>query len=138
MAALKTKPTAASVRDYIDARASDAQRADIKALMALFRRVTGRVPKMWGPSIVGYGSYQYRAGQPGEMPVAAFAIRGRDLVVYLTPGAGNQKALLSKLGKHSMGKSCLHIRKLADVDTAVLEQLVVESLAGGTAAPARG
>ena len=86
---------------------------------------------MWGPSIVGYGSfrYKYESGRTGESPMAAFAIRGRDLVVYLMPEGEHQKALLSKLGKHSIGKSCLYFRRLSDLDKSVLEQLVVNSIA---------
>src|SRR5690606_40011195 len=111
-------------------RASDAQRADCKKLMALLRRVTKKRPKMWGPSIVGYGSYRYTydSGRTGEMASTGFAIRGRDLVLYLLAESAEQKALLAKLGKHSMGKSCLYFRRLDDLDTAVLEQLVVGSL----------
>ena len=85
---------------------------------------------MWGPSIVGYGSYRYTydSGHSGVMPVAAFAIRGRDLVVYLLPGGRKQKSLLSKVGKHKMGVSCLYFRRLADLDRSMLEQLVVDSI----------
>lgn len=131
MAENKTKPTNASIDDYIASRANAQQRADIRELMALFRRVTRQAPKMWGPSIVGYGSYRYtyESGRTGEAPLAAFAIRGRDLVVYLDPGGDEQRSLLSKLGKHKMGKSCLYFRQLADLDRSVLEKLVVGSIA---------
>ncbi len=131
MAELKTKATAASVDDYIASRANEDQRADCKALMALFKKITGEKPKMWGPSIVGYGSYRYtyESGRTGEMCLAGFAIRGRDLVVYLMGDEKKQKALLSRLGKHQMGKSCLYFRRLADLDPKVLEELVVGSIA---------
>ena len=131
MAENKTKPTNASIDDYIASRANAQQRADIRELMALFQRVTRQAPKMWGPSIVGYGSYRYtyESGRTGEAPLAAFAIRGRDLVVYLDPGGDEQRSLLSKLGKHKMGKSCLYFRQLADLDRPVLEKLVVGSIA---------
>ena len=131
MAENKTKATEASVDDYIDSRANAQQRADSKELMALFKRVTRQPPKMWGPSMVGYGSYPYTSpsGRTSEAPFAAFAIRGRDLVVYLWPEAEEQKALLAKLGKHKMGKSCLYFRQLADLDRSVLEKLVVGSMA---------
>jgi hypothetical protein len=131
MAELKTKPTKASVAAYIATKATDEQRADCKALMAMFRRVTGKQPKMWGPSIVGYGSYHYTygSGRTGDMALAGFAIRGRDLVVYIMGEEKEQKKLLARLGKHSMGKSCLHFRRLADLDQEVLEQLVVNSIA---------
>lgn len=126
MAENKTRPTGASVDEYIAARASEEQRADCKALMAILQRVTGERPKMWGPSIVGYGAYRYayESGRTGEMCIAGFAIRGRELVVYLLAGSDDQKALLAKLGKHRMGKSCLYFRRLADLDQAVLEKLV--------------
>lgn len=130
MAENKTKPTNASVKDYLAERASDQQRRDCRALMAMLRRVTGKSPKMWGPSIVGYGGFEYTSasGRRGQWPLAAFAIRGRDLVVYLLPDADGQKELRARLGKHSMGKSCLYFRQLADLDTKVLEQLVTDSM----------
>ena len=131
MAENKTKPTDASVDDYIASRANAQQHADCRELMALFKRVTRQTPRMWGPSMVGYGSYRYtyESGRTGEAPMTGFAIRGRDLVVYLAPEAPEQKSLRSKLGKHRMGKSCLYFRQLADVDKAVLETLVVGSIA---------
>ena len=131
MAELKTKATGASVEDYIASRASAEQREECKALMSMFRKVTKKQPKMWGPSIVGYGSfrYTYESGRTGEMAAAGFAIRGRDLVVYLSADSDEQQKRLAKLGKHKMGKSCLYFRRLADLDRSVLEQLVVESLA---------
>ena len=131
MAENKTKPTDASVDDYIASRGNAQQQADCRELMALFKRVTRQRPRMWGPSIVGYGSYRYTydSGRTGEAPLAAFAIRGRELVVYLWPEGQEQRSLLSKLGKHKMGKSCLYFKQLADLDTAVLEKLVVESIA---------
>jgi hypothetical protein len=131
MAENKTRPTAASVEDYILSRASEQQRADCHALMALLEKVTQHSPKMWGPTIVGYGSYRYtyESGRTGEAPLAGFAIRGRDLVVYLLAEGDRQKLLLSKLGKHSIGKSCLYFKKLADLDPSVLEQLVAGSVA---------
>ena len=131
MAELKTKATGASVSDYIASHASDEQRADCKALMAMFRRITGHPPKMWGPSIVGYGlhRYTYESGRTGEICSAAFAIRGRELVVYVTADSDEQKARLARLGKHKMGKSCLYFRRLADLDTSVLEEVVAASLA---------
>lgn len=130
MAENKTKATTASVDDYIASRASEQQYDDCQELMALFTKITGERPKMWGPSIVGYGSYKYKyaTGRTGEIPVAAFAIRGRELVVYVSAESAKQKALLAKLGKHSIGKSCLYFKRLADLDTSVLERLVAGSL----------
>jgi hypothetical protein len=131
MAENKTKPTDASVEDYIASRANEQQRSDCRELMTLLERVTRQPPRMWGPSIVGYGSYRYtyESGRTGEMPVAGFAIRGRELVVYLDAEGDKQKALLSKLGKHKMGKVCLYFKQLADIDKSVLRQLVTNSIA---------
>jgi len=131
MADNKTHATSASVDDYIASRASDAQRADCQALMAMFERVTGQAPKMWGPSIVGHGAYRYtlESGRTGESCLAGFAIRGRELVVYLAAEGADQPALLARLGPHRMGKACLYIKRLADLDASVLEQLVAGSVA---------
>ena len=131
MAENKTKATDASVEDYIASRANEEQRVDCKALMSLLKRVTKQRPKMWGPSIVGYGSYRYtyESGRTGEMCLAGFAIRGRELVVYLLAEGREQQALLSRLGKHKMGKSCLYFKRLDDLDKTVLEQLITNSVA---------
>ena len=130
MAENKTRATDASVEQYIASRANEEQRVDCKALMSILKRVTRQPPKMWGPSIVGYGSYRYtyESGRTGEMPLAGFAIRGRGLVVYLVPEGEEQEALLSRLGKHRMGKSCLYFKRLADLDKTVLEKLVANSI----------
>src|SRR5207342_871995 len=127
MAENKTKFTDASVEDYIASRANAQQRTDCRELMALFKKVTRHSPRMWGPSIVGYGSYRYtyESGRTGEAPLAGFAIRGRELVVYVVAEGDKQKSLLSKLGKHRMGKACLYFKQLADLDKSVLEQLVI-------------
>jgi hypothetical protein len=132
MARLKTRPTGASVADYIASRANEQQQADCRKLMALLKDITRKSPKMWGPSIVGYGSYRYKyeSGRTGEMALVGFAIRGRDLVIYLLAEDDEQKALRRRLGKHKMGKSCLYFRQLADLDTSVLRQLVANSIAG--------
>jgi hypothetical protein len=131
MAENKTKPTTASVDEYIASRASEQQAADCQVLMKMFKKLTRQEPHMWGPSIVGYGSYKYTyaSGHSGEAPLAGFAIRGKDLVVYLSCEEEQQRDLLAKLGKHKMGKSCLHIRQLADVDRSALEGLVKNSIA---------
>ena len=131
MAENKTKPTDASVEGYLASRASEQQRADCKELMALFKKITRQQPRMWGPSMVGYGSfkYTYDSGRTGEMPLAAFAIRGRELVVYVMVEGEKQRDLLKKVGKHKMGKTCLYFKRLADLDKSVLEKLVVGSIA---------
>lgn len=130
MAELKTKATDASIDEYIASRANEEQKADCKILMAMLKRVTKENPKMWGPSIVGYGLYKYtyESGRTGEMCRTGFAIRGKELVVYLADG-GDRGALFSRLGKHKMGKSCLYIRRLADIDMKIMEQLIIVSLA---------
>ena len=131
MAENKTQPTNASVEAYIAARANEQQRQDCQALMAMFEKITRQPPKMWGPSIVGHGSYRYtyESGRTGESPLAAFAIRGRELVVYLACEDEAQKSLLPRIGKHKMTRSCLYFKQLADLDTAVLEKLVIGSIA---------
>lgn len=131
MADNKTKPTDASVEAYIASRATSQQAADGRELMVLFKKVTRHSPRMWGPSIVGYGSYRYtyESGRTGEAPLAGFAIRGRDLVVYLWTEGEKQRSLLSKLGRHKIGKTCLYFKQLADLDRSALEKLVVGSVA---------
>jgi hypothetical protein len=131
MGEAKTKATEASVDDYIASRATEEQRADCAALMAMLKKVTKQSPKMWGPSIVGYGSYKYtyESGRTGESCLTGFAIRGRELVVYLLAEGAQQEALLSRLGKHKMGKACLYFKRLSDLDKSVLERLVVGSVA---------
>lgn len=131
MTEAKTKPTSASVDEYLASRASPEQLADCKDLMALLRKVTKQAPRMWGPGIVGYGSYiyKYESGRTGEFCLTGFSVRGKDLVVYLVSEGKGQQALLAKLGKHRMGKSCLYFKRLADLDESVLESLVVESVA---------
>lgn len=131
MAENKTKPTGESVEDYILARGNEQQRADCRELIALLEDITRQPPRMWGPSIVGFGSYRYtyESGHSGAAPLASFAIRGRHLVIYLVPEEEKQKSLLSRLGPHTMGKSCLYFKRLADLDRSVLENLVAGSVA---------
>lgn len=131
MAENKTKPTDASVDDYIAARGDEQQQSDCHALMALLQRVTGEPPRMWGPSIVGHGSYRYtyETGRTGEAPIAGFAIRGREIVVYVGTEEPAQQALLARLGPHRTGKVCLYVKRLGDLDASVLEQLVANSVA---------
>jgi hypothetical protein len=131
MAEAKTKASDASIDEYLASRASAEQLSDCRALMAILKRVTRQPPKMWGPSIVGYGSYRYTydSGRTGESCLTGFAVRGKEVVVYLVAEGQDQEALLSKLGKHKMGKSCLYFKRLADLDTKVLEALVAGSVA---------
>ncbi len=126
----KTKPTDVSAVSHIAAIANEEQRKDARTLVALMRRVTGQKPRMWGPSIVGFGSYHYKyaSGHEGDTALAAFAVRGRELVVYIAADFEGRNALLSRLGKHRTGKVCVYIRRLADVDLKVLETLVARSV----------
>jgi Domain of unknown function (DU1801) len=131
MAENKTKPTGASVDAYLASRANPEQLTDCKAIMAMCKRVTRQQPNMWGPSIVGFGSYTYKyeSGRSGDAPLAGFAVRGRELVVYLGVDDPGQAGLLARLGKHKMGKSCLYFKRLADLDVKVLESLIAGSVA---------
>jgi hypothetical protein len=132
MAENKTKFTGASVEDFLGARGSERQRADCRELMALLEEATQQPPRMWGPTIVGFGSYRYtyESGHSGEAPLTGFAIRGRELVIYLDAEQDEQKSLLSRLGPHRMCKSCLYFKRLTDLDRSVLEKLVAGSIAG--------
>ena len=131
MAETKTKPTDASIDEYLASRASPEQLADCKAVMAMCKRVTKQRPKMWGPSIVGYGSYTYlyESGHSGQSAVVGLAVRGKDLVVYLFMDSPQQAKLLGKLGKHRRGKVCLYVKRLADLDAKILEALIAGSVA---------
>ena len=131
MAEAKTRPTDANVDAYLAAKASPTQLADCQVIMAICERVTRQAPAMWGPSIVGYGSYTYRyeSGRSGAACLTGFAVRGKDLVLYLIAESPGQAELLAKLGKHKMGKACLYLKRLADVDVTVLESLIAGSVA---------
>jgi hypothetical protein len=126
----KTKVTQASVEKYLVAIEDDARRRDCEALARLMTKATKMPAKMWGESIVGFGSYHYKyeSGREGDSCLAGFSSRKGDISVYGMAGFSAQQELLSRLGKHKMGKSCLYIRKLSDVDLKVLEQLIVGSV----------
>ena len=131
MAVLKTRPTKVSVERHITAIANEEQRKDARNLVAVMRKVTGEKPRMWGPTIVGFGSYHYRyaSGHEGDSALAGFAVRGRELVVYIAAGFEGRDDLLARLGEHRTGKVCVYIRRLAKVDLKVLEKLVARSVA---------
>ena len=131
MAETKPKPTDVSAESYIAALANEEQRKDAEKLVALMRKVTKQEPKMWGPSIVGFGSYHYKyaSGREGDSALAAFAARGKELVVYIAEEFEGRDALLARLGQHKTGKVCVYIRRLANIDLEVLEKLVAESVA---------
>ena len=133
MAEIKTKPTQVSVEDFIAAVEPASKREDGAVLDALFRKVTGMAPEMWGPTIVGYGRYHYRyaSGHEGDMCRAGFSPRKAKHSLYLMCGSPKEDAqfapLLAKLGKHSRGKGCLYVNKLADIDLGVLEEMIALS-----------
>ena len=131
MADNKTKPTKLSVEAFIDALTDPARRADAKALVKLMQSAAGEKPKMWGPSIIGFGSYHYKyeSGREGDMPLIAFSPRKAANVLYNVTGSSDSKVLLAKLGKHTTGKGCLYIKKLSDVDRQVLEAMALKSVA---------
>jgi Domain of unknown function (DU1801) len=131
MAEAKTKPTQASVEQYIGSITAPEQRADAESLLKLMRRATKQAPVMWGSSIVGFGkyAYSYPSGRSGEFCATGFAARKGEISVYLVASGPSQQKLLARLGKHKMGKACLSIKRLAELDLKVLEQLVAESYA---------
>ena len=124
MAETKTKPTNVSVDAFLDAVQHPVRRADGKAVRAMMERVTGEPPTMWGPSIIGFGSYHYRyaSGHEGDSPRLGFSPRSANLVLYVG-GFPEYEALLARLGKHKSSKACLYLNKLADVDLDVLEEI---------------
>lgn len=127
MAELKTKATEQSVESFLDKVESEQMRDDSATLIKLMKRVTGSPAKMWGPSIIGFGQYHYKyeSGHEGDMCLTGFSPRKGNLVVYVLPASAKQ---LTKLGKHKATKGCLYIKKLADVDVAVLEEIVQSSV----------
>ena len=138
MAGTKTKPTAVAVTEFLAQVEEPAKRADSNLLIDMMQRVTGEAPAMWGGSIIGFGKYHYRypSGHEGDAPLASFSPRKTEFSIYL---CGMQEddvrtALLQKLGRHRMGKGCLYVKRLADVDLEVLEQLVRQSADAAKAA----
>ena len=131
MAENTTKPTKASVASFIAALADETRRADAKALVKLMQGVAGEKPQMWGTAIIGFGSvhYRYASGREGDMPLVGFSPRKAANVLYGVAGCSGAKALLAKLGKHTTGKGCLYIKKLAEVDLQVLEAMVTQAVA---------
>jgi hypothetical protein len=130
MAEAKTKPTRANVTAFLDAIDDEERRADCKTILALMRKITGKPAVMWGTSIVGFGSYRYTyaSGRSGDWPLTAFSPRKGDISVYLVAAGPRQNELLAKLGRHKMGKACLYVRRLSDVDPKVLAALILDSV----------
>jgi hypothetical protein len=131
MAQLKTVKTDASVDDFLASVENETRRKDSLVLLDMMRRATGMEPAMWGPSIVGFGEthYVYASGREGDWPEIGFAPRKTNLAIYVLDPSENFSELRDKLGKHRVGKACLWINKLADVDLDVLEQIIATSLA---------
>ena len=131
MAELKTKATDASVEAFLHGVENEKKREDAFAILALMAEVTGEPPKLWGSTIIGFGSYHYKyaSGHEGDACLTGFSPRKQNLVLYILAGFDQYDALLAKLGKYKTGKSCLYINKLADVDQTVLRELVSQSVA---------
>jgi hypothetical protein len=130
MAELKTRKTKASVAAFLAKIADEGRRKDCKTLVRIMKKATGAKPEMWGPSVVGFGSYHYKyeSGREGDWFLAGFSPRKQDLTLYIMSGFSAYGGLLAKLGKHKNGKACLYLKRLADVDLAVLEELVSRSV----------
>lgn len=130
MAELKTKKTGASVTDFLNTIEDENKRKDCLAILKLMKQITKAEPKMWGTSIIGFGSYHYKyaSGHEGDAPLTGFSPRKQNLTFYIVPGFERYGALMKKLGKHSTSKSCLYIKKLEDVDQTVLKELIAQSI----------
>lgn len=131
MAELKTKPTDVNVEEYIQKIADPGQRADCAALSALMTKVTRAKPVLWGSSIIGFGVYHYvyASGREGDCPYVGFSPRKGNTTIYLMAGFARFPALMKRLGKWKGGKSCLYIKRLSDIDTTVLAELIKQSIA---------
>ena len=131
MAETKTKPTGVAVDAFLDAVPDPGRREDAKKVRAMMERLSGEPAAMWGPSIIGFGSYHYKyeSGHEGDMARIGFSPRARELVLYLLGDIPSHQALMDRLGKHKTGKCCLYIKRLSDVDETVLEELTAETLA---------
>jgi len=130
MAELKTKPTDESVKDFLNRIPDRERREDCFAVAQLMEEITGDKPKMWGPSIVGFGTYHYKydSGREGDWLVIGFSPRKKDLTLYLMMGFEKHAELMKQLGKHSTGKSCLYIKRLSDIDVPTLKKLIKASV----------
>jgi hypothetical protein len=130
MAEQKMKPNDQSVTAFLDKLSDETRRAECYAVLGMMKRVTRTEPKLWGSGLVGFGSYHYKyeSGHEGDCFVTGFASRKTALTLYLTAGVDRYPKLLAKLGKHKAGKGCLYIKKLDDINLAVLEDLVSKSV----------
>ena len=127
----KTQETTASVEAFIAKVADATRREEARTILALMRRATGLEPKLWGTALIGFGRYHYRyaTGREGDMPLAAFSPRKKEITVYVMSGTRSQAALLKRLGRHRIGGACLYLPALGDIDLGVLEQIVKRSAA---------
>ena len=139
MSDLKTQATDSSVDEFLDS-AGEERRQDCDRLVEMMSRATGAPPVMWGHGIVGFGAYRYRyeSGREGDWFLTGFSPRKKDLTLYIMAGFDRYDALMSRLGKYRTGKSCLYIKRLADIDTTVLDELVTSSVAHMKRAHASG
>jgi Domain of unknown function (DU1801) len=130
MAEMKTKPTQASVEGFLNQITDEERRQDSFAVAKIMEEITGDKPKMWGPSIVGFGTYHYKyaSGREGDWPVTGFSPRKKDLTLYIMMGFEKHDELMKKLGKHSAGKSCLYIKHLSDIHIPTLKKLLKKSV----------
>jgi hypothetical protein len=138
MAVNKTRPTEVSVTAFVDALTEPTRRLEAKAVIKLMKNATGEKPKMWGPSIIGFGThhYKYESGREGDTVLVGFSPRKPATVLYGVIGFKDAAKLLAKLGKHTTGKGCLYIKNLSEVDQKVLEELIVKSVAARRASQA--
>jgi hypothetical protein len=129
MAENKTKETAQDVAAFIERVPDDDRRADANALVAIMERSTGEKARMWGPGIVGFGRYHYRyeSGREGDAAPVGFSPRAKELVLYLAAHSDRTPGLLARLGKHREGKGCVYVKRLADLDETVLEELIADA-----------
>jgi uncharacterized protein DUF1801 len=129
MAEIQTKVNDASVEEFLSKVENEQKRKDCFEIVKIMKQVTKKEPKMWGPAIVGFGSYHYKyeSGREGDMPQIAFSPRKQNITLYIGVGDDSANPLLKKLGKYTTSKGCLYIKKLADVDRNVLQQLIANS-----------
>ena len=130
MAENKTRATKASVTEFIKAIDDPVRRADVRKVAAMMRKATGKRAKMWGSSIVGYGTYRYKyaSGREGEFMMVGYSPRKQALSVYIMAGFSKYGSLMARLGKYKTGKSCLYIKRLSDIDEEILQRLINESV----------
>lgn len=130
MAELKTQPTDKKVEDFLNTIEEEQKRKDAFALLEFFKEITGEKPVMWGPSIIGFGSYHYKyaSGREADWMLTGFSPRKNNITLYIMQGFDNYEDHLSQLGKHKTGKSCLYVKRLEDLDLDVLRKLISESV----------